>query len=539
MLRKLIIRNFGKSEKIFDSAITSFVEHHTPIKLQNFINGNWEQASKYELVPNPLNGAEMFHSPCESSPGAIDKVLASMARCTKSGLHNPLKNPQLYRMWGEVFQKAANLLGEPEIEQYFCKLIAAVMPKHSDQILGEVRMVRKYLENFTGDNPRFALRGFIVPGDSDGQETVGYRFPYGPVAVIAPFNFPFMLPALHVTGALFSGNKALLKPDHRTGIVAEAFVRLLLHCGMPHDSLVLWHNNGANTEALIQAGSELFRLVQFTGSSKVADKLSDIMNGKVKIEDSGYNWKILGPDVHNVEYVAYQCDQDAYAASGQKCSAQRLLVMHENWVNSEFLSLLKSKAQNRSISNLTVGPCLSWTNEKLSQHVHDLLSLPGAKLMWGGRPITEAHHIPAIYGSFQPTAIFLPLSTINNPLHYDLVFTEVFAPFQIITQYNDSELNTVLQTFDKIHLHLAAGVVSNDLNFIQHVVKNSVNGVTYVGTKGRTTGAPQNHFFGPGNDPRASGMCSTEAIASTWTYHREVVYDFGSLNGKLNAIKQS
>ena len=39
-------------------------------------------------------------------------------------------------------------------------------------------------------------------------------------------------------------------------------------------------------------------------------------NGKIKIEDAGYDWKILGPDVLELDYVAYQSDQDAYAFSG-------------------------------------------------------------------------------------------------------------------------------------------------------------------------------------------------------------------------------
>ena len=30
-----------------------------------------------------------------------------------------------------------------------------------------------------------------------------------------------------------------------------------------------------------------------------------------------------------LEYVAWVCDQDAYACSGQKCSAQSILFMHE------------------------------------------------------------------------------------------------------------------------------------------------------------------------------------------------------------------
>ncbi len=49
------------------------------------------------------------------------------------------------------------------------------------------------------------------------------------------------------------------------------------------------------------------------------------------LEDAGFDWKVLGPDVAEADYVAWQCDQDAYACSGQKCSAQSILFMHENW----------------------------------------------------------------------------------------------------------------------------------------------------------------------------------------------------------------
>jgi hypothetical protein len=55
---------------------------------------------------------------------------------------------------------------------------------------------------------------------------------------------------------------------------------------------------------------------------------------QIFLEDAGFDWKILGPDVSSVDYVAWQCDQDAYACSGQKCSAQSLLFMHKNWAQA-------------------------------------------------------------------------------------------------------------------------------------------------------------------------------------------------------------
>ncbi len=40
---------------------------------------------------------------------------------------------------------------------------------------------------------------------------------------------------------------------------------------------------------------------------------------------------------------------------------------------------------------------------------------------------------------------------------------------------------------------------------LRQVLANTVNGTTYAGIRARTTGAPQNHWFGPSGDPRGAG----------------------------------
>jgi 1-pyrroline-5-carboxylate dehydrogenase len=54
--------------------------------------------------------------------------------------------------------------------------------------------------------------------------------------------------------------------------------------------------------------------------------------------------------------------------------------------------------------------------------------------------------------------------------------------------------------------NLTAGIVSNDPIFLDKVLGQTINGVTYCGIRARTTGAPQNHWFGPCGDPRAAGI---------------------------------
>jgi 1-pyrroline-5-carboxylate dehydrogenase len=540
MLTKINRLKFSLTNRIFGKEIMDFVHHNEPVKLRNYIGGKWIDPTSYERIINPMNGSTMFFSPLTSNDDDIRQIIECVGECPKSGLFNPLKHPHQYRNWGEILFKATDLMTNPEVEHVFFKLTQASMPKSHDEVMGgEVRAIKKFLENYTGDNPRFAAAGKILAGDSQGQQAISYRFPFGPVAIISPFNFPFKLPVINLVAAMITGNKPLLKPDNKGGIISEAFVRLLEYCGMPKDSMVLVHNDRDNTEKLMKAGKDVFRMVQFTGSSTVAHKLALLMKGKLKIEDSGYNWSILGPDVRNVHQVAHQVDQDAFAASGQKCSALRLLIMHKNWSQTHILKEIKQRAESRSLKNLTMCPILTWNNQKLTEHLNKIMSLPGASLITGGEPINESHSIPDVYGSFLPTLVYLPLSTLLSNEYSKIALQEVFAPFLIVTDYNDSEYSEVMGLLERIDLHLTAGVVSQDIDFINDVIRKTVNGVTYV-AKGRTTGAPQNHFFGPGNDPRSSGVGTNEAIINTWTYPREVVYDFATFDYlAIKALKQS
>jgi hypothetical protein len=70
-----------------------------------------------------------------------------------------------------------------------------------------------------------------VPGDHPGQTSNGLRWPYGPVALITPFNFPLEIPALQLMGALFMGNKPLVHVDHRVSSMLDGggTVLVVLH----------------------------------------------------------------------------------------------------------------------------------------------------------------------------------------------------------------------------------------------------------------------------------------------------------------------
>jgi len=222
--------------------------------------------------------------------------------------------------------------------------------------------------------------------------------------------------------------------------------------------------------------------------------------------------------------VAWQCDEDAYNASGQKCSAQSIVFVHENW-SEALLPKLKSLAKRRKLDNLSLGPILSWTNPQIQSHVDAVMAIPGANLLFGGQAL-EGHDIPDCYGAYQPTAVQVPLDEAAGD-HFEIVTTELFGPFQVVVVYGDDDVCVVLDILERMSHHLTAAVVSADPDFQNRILGATVNGTSYCGMRARTTGAPQNHWFGPCGDPRGAGIGTPEAIRSTWSGHREIVMDQG------------
>jgi 1-pyrroline-5-carboxylate dehydrogenase len=323
-------------------------------------------------------------------------------------------------------------------------------------------------------------------------------------------------------GALYMGNKPVMKPSEPTSLVMEQFLRLLIDCGMdPADVDFLNCRGPVAQELIVQTP---VRLTQFTGSSRVGELLCKATGGKVKVEDAGFDWKILGPDVGMVDYVAWQCDQDAYALSGQKCSAQSIMFVHENYVKAGLLDKIKEIAATRNLADLSIGPVLTHTTKSILEHTNKLASIPGAKVLFGGKELAN-HKIPERYGAVEPTAVYVPLDQLMKSEYFEDCVSEIFAPFQVVTTYSDDTLDTVLQALEGMSHHLTAAVVSNDVEFQTKVLANTVNGTTYAGLRARTTGAPQNHWFGPAGDPRGAGIGTPEAIQMVWSCHREIIHD--------------
>jgi len=396
----------------------------SPQKGANFVDGEWTTSASTKTIPDPLNGEPMLIVP-DTSSGELGPFVASMKKTPKSGLHNPLKDPGAYFALGEVNALVGAELRKPEVENFFAELLQRVVPKHDAQALGEVTTVRKWIEGFAGDGVRRLASASSLPGDRPGQETRSYRWPYGATSVITPFNFPLEIPALQSLASVYMGNKCTVKVDERVQIVYEQFLRMCLACGLPPRALDLIYCAGPVCNELLVNGDA--KMTLFTGSQHVAEKLTLDLRGRVKLEDAGFDWKILGPDVADEAYVTWQADQDAYAFSGQKCSAQSICFVHENWQRAGFVDSLKATAAKRSLADLSAGPVLSWSTARMLDHVEAVSRLPGARVVFGGAKLPGSEAFPEQYGGLEPTAVEVPLSTM-------LASDENFATVRAVTK---------------------------------------------------------------------------------------------------------
>ncbi|MGA9904469.1 MAG: aldehyde dehydrogenase family protein, partial [Terriglobales bacterium] len=75
--------------------------------------------------------------------------------------------------------------------------------------------------------------------------------PYGVVAIISPWNYPFSIPATEVLAALVAGNTVVLKPSELTPLIALELQVLLREAGVPDDVFQVLPGEGATGAALV------------------------------------------------------------------------------------------------------------------------------------------------------------------------------------------------------------------------------------------------------------------------------------------------
>jgi len=156
----------------------------------------------------------------------------------------------------------------------------------------------------------------------------------GVFVCISPWNFPLAIFAGQVVAALVAGNTVAAKPAEQTPVVARRFVALLHEAGVPGDAVAWLHGAGETVGAALVADARTAG-VCFTGSTPVARLINRTLAAKdgpivpLIAETGGLNAMIVDSTALP-EQVIDAVVQSAFRSAGQRCSALRLLCVHES-----------------------------------------------------------------------------------------------------------------------------------------------------------------------------------------------------------------
>lgn len=213
----------------------------------------------------------------------------------------------------------------------FCGLLVKEAHKTLGDCVAEVREAVDFCRYYA-DQAEARLAPQVLPGPT-GESNELHLHGRGVFVCISPWNFPLAIFAGQVAAALVAGNTVAAKPAEQTPAVAQRFVELLFDAGLPRDALALLHGPGDTIGAALVADVRTAG-VCFTGSTAVArliNRTLALKDGPIVpliAETGGINAMIVDSTALP-EQVVDAVVQSAFRSAGQRCSALRLLCVHE------------------------------------------------------------------------------------------------------------------------------------------------------------------------------------------------------------------
>src|SRR5574343_1445293 len=275
----------------------------------------------------------------EADPAAIAEAMATLHAGFEGWSDRPLHER------AAVLERAADAL-EAELPA-FCGLLVKEAHKTLGDAIAEVREAVDFCRYYA-QQARERLGEQELPGPTGERNTLRLHG-RGVFVCISPWNFPLAIFAGQVVAALVTGNAVAAKPAEQTPYVALKAVGLLHAAGVPSDALVLLHGAGETVGAGLVA-HPLTAGVCFTGSTVVAQIINKTLAAKdgsqivpLIAETGGLN-AMLVDSTALPEQVVDAVVQSAFRSAGQRCSALRLLCVHES-IADGVIEMIKGAVQ--------------------------------------------------------------------------------------------------------------------------------------------------------------------------------------------------
>ncbi len=316
------------------------------------------------------------------------------------------------------------------------------------------------------------------------EKTRSVLKPYGLWGIISPFNFPSAIAIGMTTGALITGNSAVLKPSSDAPLSAFKFVESIYH-NLPPAALNFITGTGSVVGKTILE-SPFVDGIAFTGSKEVGmSGFQAFVEKKPRpfISEMGGKNPAIITESADLENAAEGVLRASFGYGGQKCSACSRVYVQKNIAN-RFMEKLISKTKSIKIGypwqkDVFLGPIINEAAMKKYQRASEIAKKDG-KVVFGGSILKDSDYQ---HGYFvEPTIV------TNLPPEHELIVEELFLPFVCVIPFDSFDEG--IKMVNKTNYGLTAGIFSKDQKEIETFFEKIEAGVTYANrTTSATTGA--------------------------------------------------
>ena len=280
-----------------------------------------------------------------------------------------------------------------------------------------------------------------------------HKSPVGPVAAFSPWNFPLVLSARKLGGALAAGCSIVLKAAEETPASVAAMVECLAQELPPGTLQLVYGVPDEVSQALI--ASPVIRKLSFTGSTVVGKHLMKLAADnmlRTTMELGGHGPVLVFDDV-DVDHVLDVAVAGKYRNCGQVCVSPTRFIVQEN-VFERFCDGFAERAKKVKVGDglaegTQMGPMANARRPEAMDRLIGNAKDKGARLNAGGNRLGNQGFF------FEPSV----LSEI--PLAADIMTEEPFGPVALINPYKGED--EMIAEANRVQYGLAGYAWTNDV----------------------------------------------------------------------------
>ncbi|HUB33761.1 MAG TPA: CoA-acylating methylmalonate-semialdehyde dehydrogenase [Bryobacteraceae bacterium] len=392
--------------------------------IPNYVAGEWRRSAATEglAVINPATAEELGKVPL--SPGAeVEEAAQAAAKAFPAWRRTPVVERVQY-----LFQLKALL--ESNFEE-----ISRTITLECGKTLAESRgEMRRAIENVEMACAAPAMsQGYNSEDIASGIDEIMIRQPLGVCAIIAPFNFPGMIPFWFMPYAVVCGNTVVLKPSERVPLTMQKVFQLIEGIHLPAGVLNLVNGGRDAVNAILD--SPVIRAVSFVGSTATAlyvYQRSAAAGKRAQCQGGAKNPVIVLPDA-DLNSATNIIADSAFGCAGQRCLASSLAVAVGS-AAKPFSEAIQAKAAARATGygldeGVQMGPVI--TPESRAR----IEGLIGQAIREGATAVVDGRN--AQIKSYEKGNFIRPTVLEGLPLGSEITRTEIFGPVLSVHHVKD------------------------------------------------------------------------------------------------------